>query len=79
MLSVHGCRVLDHHQCFISKALAVKVLVERKQQFDISNVKKMLAEEQAHSNSFDWGVIELFQLKVKLTPFCLSYIFSSYN
>lgn len=39
----------------------------------------MLAEEQANSNSFDWGVIDFFQLKVKLTQFCLPYIFSSYN
>lgn len=87
LLFVHGCRVLDHNQCFVSKALIVKVLGERKR-FQIiiimqlfknsreaSNVKEMLAAQQAESNSFDWGIIDLFHSKVKLTPFCLPYIF----
>lgn len=26
LFSVHRCRVLDHHQCFISKTLTVEVL-----------------------------------------------------
>lgn len=91
LLSVHGCWILDHNECFVSKALTVKVLGERrkkrisiimqlfKNSREASNVKETLAAQQAESNSFDWGIIDLSHSKLKLTPFCLPYKFSSYN
>lgn len=46
---------------------------------EASNVKETLAAQQAESDSFDWGIIDLSHSKLKPTPFCLPYNFSSDN